>query len=196
MSVSYLDETIALVQTQIAVLDAATRSLEDRPGPAMDVGLGNGRTYSHLCEKMPDRKIFAFDTSLKAATASIPPADQLILGDIRETMAFALPRMKERAIFVHCDISTGDPTANLATEAWLSICLAPVTAVGAVAVSRLKLHPPFFEPLADCEIGLKAGEAPLLGQQLFVYRATSYVVDAGGDGEGLPALGEGLGPVT
>lgn len=175
MQASYLDETIALVRTQIAILDAATKAVEAIEGPAIDVGLGNGRTYSHLRECMPQRDIYTFDTELKAATASVPPADHLILGDIRETMPFVLKRMQKRAVLLHCDISTGDPTANLARESWLSSCLAEVAAGGALVISRLLLKAPYFEPVDIAELGVSRNEAPLYGSHVHLYKASTDI---------------------
>ena len=60
-------------------------------GPVLEIGLGNGRSYDHLRARLVgSRTILAFDFALAAHPACVPPADCLILGDMRETLP-ALP---------------------------------------------------------------------------------------------------------
>ena len=163
-TMSYLDRTIALVEAQIALLTAASRAIAHLPGPVADVGLGNGRTYDHLRELLPDRRIFAFDKALKAATASVPPADDLILGDIRETIPYVLSRMGEPAVLIHCDIATGDPTSNLARSDWLPDLLSTIAADDALVLSTLPLQSDRFSEVdqADLNIAVRTNHIGLL----------------------------------
>lgn len=170
MMMSLLDRSIALVAAQIAVLTAAAEAVRDVPGPVVDVGLGNGRTYDHLRAALPDRDIFAFDLSLKAATASVPPPHKLILGDLRETAPYVLGRMGARAVLIHCDIASGDQTANLARGSWLPGCLAAFAAPGALVACRLPLEDEMFQPVDARSIGLSATEAEAAAQVLYLYR--------------------------
>ena len=63
--------------------------------PVIALGIGNGRTLDHLSVLFPERKVFAFDNVLHSAIGVLPPADQIVMGDIRETLPFALPRLGE-----------------------------------------------------------------------------------------------------
>ena len=36
-------------------------------GPVLELGLGNGRTFDHLRERLPGRRIVAFDRALSGA---------------------------------------------------------------------------------------------------------------------------------
>ncbi|MBM3542582.1 MAG: hypothetical protein FJX51_11085, partial [Alphaproteobacteria bacterium] len=63
---SRLDSFIRRLQAQRACLDHAAMLVRDLPGPVLEFGLGNGRTYDHLRETFPGREIFAFDRQVAA----------------------------------------------------------------------------------------------------------------------------------
>jgi hypothetical protein len=86
--------------------------IADLPGPVLELGLGNGRTYDHLRELFPDREIFVFDRRVAAHPDCIPDDDHMILGDITDTLASAADRLGGRAALAHCDIGTGEKESN------------------------------------------------------------------------------------
>jgi len=86
--------------------------IADLPGPVLELGLGNGRTYDHLRELFPDREIFVFDRRVAAHPDCIPDDDHMILGDITYTLASAADRLGGRAALAHCDIGTGEKESN------------------------------------------------------------------------------------
>ena len=49
-------------------------------GPVFELGLGNGRTFHHIRETMPDRDIFVFERAVASNPDSTPEDHQLILG--------------------------------------------------------------------------------------------------------------------
>ena len=89
---SRLDINIRRLKAQRACLNAAARAVQDLPGVALELGLGNGRTFDHLREIMPDREIFVFDREIAAHPDCIPDDAHMILGRFQET----LPRAAER----------------------------------------------------------------------------------------------------
>ena len=89
---SRLDSFINRVTAQRACLNWVAPLLAGRPGPILELGLGNGRTYSHLRQLFPDRQIWVFERDVAAHPDSIPPAELLLLGDFRETLASALAK--------------------------------------------------------------------------------------------------------
>jgi hypothetical protein len=111
----------------------------------LELGLGNGRTFDHLREILPDREIFVFDRSVSAHPASIPDGEHMIIGEIRETLAFCGPRVRAPAALVHCDLGTGDPTADLAKATWLAPLVAERTAPGGFVATGIVLDMPGFE---------------------------------------------------
>tara|TARA_R110002072_G_scaffold105447_6_gene230443 strand:- start:3086 stop:3577 length:492 start_codon:yes stop_codon:yes gene_type:complete len=109
---SRLDSFIRRVSAQRDCLNMAKDLVADVPGPVLELGLGNGRTYDHLRELFPDRDIFVFDRRVAAHPDCIPDEAHMILGDITETLATAQDRIGAKAAFAHCDIGTGEKESN------------------------------------------------------------------------------------
>ncbi|PPR11069.1 MAG: hypothetical protein CFH41_01169 [Alphaproteobacteria bacterium MarineAlpha11_Bin1] len=109
---SRLDSFIRRVSAQRDCLNLAKELIEDTPGPVLELGLGNGRTYDHLRELFPDRAIFVFDRRIAAHPECIPNEKYMILGDIVETLASATDRIGGKAALAHCDIGTGVKESN------------------------------------------------------------------------------------
>ena len=109
---SRLDSFIRRVSAQRDCLNLAKYLIADLPGPVLELGLGNGRTYDHLRELFPDREIFVFDRRVAAHPDCIPDDNHMILGDITETLVSAVDRIGGRAALAHCDIGTGEKESN------------------------------------------------------------------------------------
>lgn len=144
---SRLDVFIARMQAQKAFLEHVAGLIGAVEGPVLELGLGNGRTFDHLREILPEREIFVFDRSVTAHPASIPDGDHMIIGEIRETLAFCAPRVGRLAALVHCDLGSGDPTADLARAHWLAPLVAERTAPGGFVASGIALSMPQFSEL-------------------------------------------------
>jgi hypothetical protein len=86
---SRLDSAIRRLQAQRACLDHVCGLIADLPGPVLEVGLGNGRTYDHLRQSLPGRPIYAFDRQVAAHPDCVPAAPFLLLGDFRDTLPAA-----------------------------------------------------------------------------------------------------------
>lgn len=156
---SRLDSFIRRLVAQRDTLNhiAQDLTLPDK-GAVLEIGLGNGRTFSHLREVFPDRRIIAFDRALAAHMASTPDPRDLVLGEIAETAeAFA-----GQAALVHADIGTGYPERDAKTLVWLPGLVARLVVPGGIALSGLPLEAEGLEPLPlppDVEPG-----------RLFLYR--------------------------
>ena len=153
---SRLDSFIRRMQGQRDCLNHAAGLIAEVPGPVLELGLGNGRTYDHLKEILPDREIFVFDRRIAAHPASVPDEAHMILGDIRETLADAGARIGAKAALVHVDVGTGDAAANAALAAALGPLIDRLAARGAVVASDQAIPMPNWQalPLPD---GVKAG---------------------------------------
>lgn len=138
---SRLDSAIRRLQAQRACLDMAVALIADLPGPVLEVGLGNGRTYDHLRQSLPGRPIFAFDRQVAAHPDCVPAPEYLFLGDIRETLTAAVTRIGEPAALVHSDIGSGDEAATRSLVETVTPLLVRLLAVGGVLVSD--------QPMAD-----------------------------------------------
>src|SRR5262245_22018912 len=95
---------IARMTAQPDVLNHVRAEIAAMEGPIVELGLGNGRTYDHVRERLPVRRIIAFDRALAAYQSSPPEDGCLVLGEIAETAA-AFQGLD--AALVHADIGTG-----------------------------------------------------------------------------------------
>lgn len=131
---SRLESFIRRLEAQRACIDFAARSGNVPEGPIFELGLGNGRTYDHLCERIPGRDIFVFERHVAAHATSMPDAKHLIVGDIMETLPRAVLRFRGRVAFVHSDIGGGGEARDRATAARIAPLLAEAVApLGLVA---------------------------------------------------------------
>jgi hypothetical protein len=144
---SRLDVFIARMTAQKAFLEQIAPKIAEIDGPVLELGLGNGRTFDHLRELLPDREIFVFDRSVTAHPASIPDGEHMIIGEIRDTLPFSGPRVTRKAALIHCDLGSGDPTADLAKAHWLAPMIAGHTAPGGFVATGIELALPGFDEL-------------------------------------------------
>lgn len=163
---SRLDSFIRRLLAQRACLEEAARLVADLPGPVVEIGLGNGRTYDHLRTLFPERPIFVFDRRLDAHPACRPPEELLFLGDIARTLPTALGRMRRRAALVHADIGCGDPEVSARNARKLARYLPAIVAPGAVIASDQPLEARWCAPLPLPE-GVEPGRYHL-------YRCTGF----------------------
>ena len=137
--------------------------IADVPGPVLEFGLGNGRTFDHLRQILPDREIFEFDRQVAAHPDCIPDDDHMILGDFRDTVPQALARVGAPAAMIHFDIGSGDAAANAALASWMAGATKDLLAVNGVALADQELVGSPWQPLP-----LPDGVAP---GRYYMYRA-------------------------
>ena len=144
---SRLDSFIRRLEAQRACLDRAAVLVRALDGPVLELGLGNGRTYDHLRELFPERDIFVCERHVAAHPDCIPPAEFLLLGDMRETLPAARGRLEGRIALVHLDPGTGDVEANRGLTLELAPMIAPLLRADAILVSEPALDLPGFVSL-------------------------------------------------
>jgi len=105
---SRLDSFIARMQAQRDCLNFLKPAIDGLPGPILEVGLGNGRTYDHLRDLFPGRDIYVFERKVAAHPDCIPPDDRLFLGEAREAIPKAVQKLGATAALIHTDLGTGD----------------------------------------------------------------------------------------
>ncbi|MBX4875805.1 class I SAM-dependent methyltransferase [Rhizobium bangladeshense] len=156
---SRLDSFIRRLTAQRDILNAITDLVGEMEGPVLEFGLGNGRTYDHLREKFPGRRIIAFDWEVRSYSASTPAPDDMVTGNIRDSgQAF----LGIGAALAHADIGTGHDEIDAVTLTWLPQLMAGVLAPDGIAVSGLPLEHPELAALPLPE-GIKEG-------RYFLYR--------------------------
>ncbi len=136
---SRLDSVIRRLEAQRACLAEAARLIENIPGPVLELGLGNGRTYDHLRELLPRRQIFVFDRRVNAHPDCLPDETHMILGEFEDTLKDARARITTPAALAHADIGSGDKKASRALGVWLGSALPPLMATGGIVVSDQEL---------------------------------------------------------
>ena len=128
---SRLDSFIARMQAQRDCLNFLKPAVDAVPGPLLEVGLGNGRTYDHLRDLFPGRDIYVFERKVAAHPDCIPPDDRLFLGEARDSITRAARQLGPIAALIHTDLGTGDHAANTAMGQWLGPALDTLAARGA-----------------------------------------------------------------
>ena len=143
---SRLDRFILRVTSQRRLLDEIAAELNGQrdtlPGVVCELGLGNGRTYDHMREKITGRRIVVFERDPSPDERSRPPADDLILGEITDT-AHRFAREHGRvAALVHADLGNGTAAYDTRIAAWLpDVCLALGRPGTTVLTSTPLYHP-------------------------------------------------------
>lgn len=160
---SRLDSFIRRLQAQRTCLDHAVQLVRDLPGPVLELGLGNGRTYDHLREHLPERDIYVCDRQVAAHPDCIPPAQFLILGDVRETLPRAAERLGSTVALVHADLGSGDVVASQRQAVELAPVVAGLLRPGGIVVSDQPLPNERLRALALPD-GVKPG-------RYYLYRA-------------------------
>jgi hypothetical protein len=144
---SRLDTFIERLQAQRRILDWAIQQIADRDGVVLELGLGNGRTYDHLREHLPGRKILAFDRAATAHPRSMPRSDALILGEMEQTLRLFFDQHGACAILVHIDIKIGIPELERNAPPWLPDGVARLVRPQGIVISDFALTVPSLSPL-------------------------------------------------
>jgi len=135
---SRLDSFIRRMTAQRDILNQiATQSLLPESGDVLELGLGNGRTYSHLREVFPDRRIVVFDRRVMAHSSCIPEDKNMVVGEIAET---AQAYIGKDAAMAHADIGSGSDEIDAVTVQWLPPLMAGLLVTGGIALSGLPLE--------------------------------------------------------
>lgn len=132
---SRLDSAIRRLQAQKLSLEWAVSAIANHSGSAIELGLGNGRTFDHLRSLMPDRPFYVFDRQIAAHPDCIPADDRIFLGDFRETLVEARQVLGQTVLLAHLDIGTGEKEASIALAAEIAPLVDVLLADGAVVVS-------------------------------------------------------------
>ena len=132
---SRLDSVIRRLQAQRICLNAAVAYVEELPGPFLELGLGNGRTYDHLREVAPKRDIYVFERRPAAHPDCTPLDEFLIQGNFKETLEKASSRIGQLAVLAHCDSGSGDLSVDTALAAQIGPAISAMLTEDAIVLS-------------------------------------------------------------
>ncbi|MFK7867866.1 MAG: class I SAM-dependent methyltransferase [Roseobacter sp.] len=135
---SRLESMRRRLTAQIDGLNWAATQIEDVPGDVLELGLGNGRTYDHLRETLPSRRIWVIDRVLNPHPSCLPPADNFLLGEAEEMLNHLAARGTRMAL-AHYDFGYGVKEKDVAEGARLSPLIAPLMVPGGLIVSQQPL---------------------------------------------------------
>ncbi|NNE53977.1 MAG: hypothetical protein HKN30_16445 [Sulfitobacter sp.] len=158
---SRLDAFINRMTSQRACLNHAAEKTAHLGGPALELGLGNGRTYHHMVEIMPGREIYVFERAIASHPDSTPPDEMLIMGDVFETLPQALERFGPTASLIHADLGGHSPKKNDEFARAISPLVEPLLAKGGLMVASDRMY---FDSLQEQE--LPEGAVP---KSCFIY---------------------------
>ncbi len=131
---SRLDSIMRRLGAQRDGLEWARDLTRDRIGDALDMGLGNGRTYDHMREILPERRIWVIDRILQCHPSCVPPEQDFLQGEA-EAMLSRLASEPQKIILAHYDFGFGVEEKDIAEAARLSPAIAAVMAPDGIIVS-------------------------------------------------------------
>jgi hypothetical protein len=115
-------------------LNWAAEQVADQQGDALDLGLGNGRTYDPLREILKDRRIWVVDRVLQCHPSCTPPPEDFLEGEA-EPMLQRLAENGAQIALAHYDFGFGIKDKDVAEAARLSPFLAKVMVPNGLIVS-------------------------------------------------------------
>jgi len=143
---SALDLQIRRLMSQRASLERGTSLANQLPGPALQIGWGDGIAYDHLREILRRRDLFVFDRAIGAALEAPPAAEHRILGDPSDTLPQFWERWRREAAFAYLNFPA---PARIAAE--LAPLLAPLLRPGAIVIAETALELPGWEAIPSPE---------------------------------------------
>lgn len=153
---SRLDSFIRRLEAQRACLNHAAELISALPGNVLEFGLGNGRTYDHLREKLSARDIYVFERKVAAHPDCIPPDDRLFLGDFLASLPKAIARLGRHTALANLDIGSGDEEASRRLARAMLPFVLQLLKPGAILISDQPVDDAALEPL-PLPAGIKPG---------------------------------------
>ena len=135
---SRLESMRRRLSAQIDGINWSAGQIRGTPGDVLELGLGNGRTYDHLRQEIPDRRIWVIDRVLQPHPSCIPPADRFLKGEA-DAMLIRLAQKGVRTVMAHSDSGYGITETAVADGARLSPLIAPLMVPGGLIVSQQPL---------------------------------------------------------
>lgn len=135
---SRLESMRRRLDAQIDGINWAADLIRDMQGDVLEMGLGNGRTYDHLRQEIPNRRIWVIDRVLKPHPSCIPPDRDFLKGEA-DAMLAQLARDGRRMALAHYDFGHGVKHLDVAEGGALSPLIAAVMVPGGLVLSQQPL---------------------------------------------------------
>ena len=134
-----LEKTLYRLEAQHACLNWAVAEIEGRDGLVFELGLGLGRTFNHLKHNLGSRQIYVFEREVHCYPDCRPEDDELIIGNLEDTLPDAVNRFAGQVVLAHCDVGSMDRDHNRKMSGLLSRNLGPALCDNAIVLSDLPL---------------------------------------------------------
>ncbi|WP_299044061.1 class I SAM-dependent methyltransferase [uncultured Tateyamaria sp.] len=135
---SRLESMRRRLTAQIDGINWAAAKVADLDGDVLEMGLGNGRTYDHLRQELPDRRIWVIDRILKCHPSCVPPEQDFLEGEA-EPMLQRMAAANRRIILAHYDFGFGIKEKDVEEGKRLSPLIAAVMQPGGLILSQQPL---------------------------------------------------------
>lgn len=135
---SRLESMRRRLTAQIDGLNWAAREIGQISGDVLELGLGNGRTYDHLRQELPGRRIWVVDRVLQCHPSCEPPQADFLMGEA-EPMLAALAEKGARIALAHYDLGKGIKAEDIIEGARMSPLIGAVMVPGGLIVSQQPL---------------------------------------------------------
>lgn len=131
---SRLNSMMRRLAAQAEGLEWGNTMVDSLSGDFLDMGLGNGRTYDHIREIAPDRRIWVIDRALNCHHSCVPPEEDFLQGEAEE-MLKKMAADGTKVAMAHYDFGFGDKDKDVAEAARLSPMIKEIMLPGGVLVS-------------------------------------------------------------
>ncbi|SMP03075.1 class I SAM-dependent methyltransferase [Shimia sagamensis] len=131
---SRLNSMMRRLAAQAEGLEWGATMVDSLEGDFLDMGLGNGRTYDHIREIAPDRRIWVIDRALNCHPSCVPPKEDFLQGEAEE-MLKKMATDGTKVAMAHYDFGFGDKAKDVAEAARLSAFIKEIMLAGGVLVS-------------------------------------------------------------
>lgn len=135
---SRLESMRRRLTAQIDGLNWGAQQINNLPGDVLELGLGNGRTYDHLREILPDRRIWVVDRVLQPHPSCVPPADCFLQGEA-DDMLVKLAQRNPGIALAHYDFGFGVKEKDVAEGKRLSPLIKALMRHGGLVISQQPL---------------------------------------------------------
>ena len=135
---SRLESMRRRLTAQIDGINWAADQIATLSGDVLEMGLGNGRTYDHLRQEIPDRRIWVIDRILKCHPSCVPPEQDFLQGEA-DDMLRQLADQGHKMALAHYDFGYGVKEKDVAEGAALSPLIAAVMRTGGLVLSQQPL---------------------------------------------------------
>ena len=132
---SRLEDLANRLLTQRAALNRAVELIEPMEGIVVELGLGKGRSFDHLRERLPGREIYVFDRELSCEPEYAPPDEFRVFGEITRTLPAFCRQFAGQAVLVHSDLGTRHRERDMPLVEFVAENLDSLLKQGAVVAS-------------------------------------------------------------